>query len=416
MSRYTSTIVGLLSCQNEPYLQTLTTRVVGCKEIPKTKKTPVKYEVELEDTVLFPEGGGQPSDLGSLSFGDATVPVNFVKRDGLLAKHEADSPVSTGTTVNVKLEWARRLDHMQQHTGQHLLSAIFDTRKLDTLSWSMGDKFNYIELPRKVTRDELDSVQSEVNRAIQDGIEISTSIVKGGEEKETKEPDVTAEKIPDNYDVNSGVIRVVKIGDLDKNPCCGTHLASTREIGAIALLHTQSIRGTNCRVFFMCGDRVHKYASEAHSVIKTINSQLSCHTEDIESKIAALNQNLKETTNREKMWMTEVATFTAVNAKEDLKTKNMVFIYKPEASLEFLNVIAKEIGDLAEGKTTILACGQGAAGGAIMIVGDKLDEVSAKVKDIVVHVKGGGKGRWQGKVTKWDSGAADALETYALGL
>lgn len=314
------------------------------------------------------------------------------------------------------LEWARRYDHMQQHTGQHLLSAIFDTRQLETLSWSMGEKFNYIELPRKVTRDELDSVQDEVNRAIQDGITISTAIVKGEDEKKETDPSVTSEKIPDNYNVNEGVIRVVQIGEIDKNPCCGTHLTSTREIGAISLLHTQSIRGTNCRVFFMCGDRVHKYATEAHNTIKMINSQLSCHTEDIEAKIVALNQNLKDTSNREKMWMAEVATFTAIKAKQDLETKDVAFVYKPEASMEFLNAIAKEIGDLPEGKTAILACGQGTTGGAIMIIGDKLDEVSAKVKDIVVHVKGGGKGRWQGKVTKWEMGAAEALETYALQL
>lgn len=415
MSKHTSTIVGLLTCQNEPYLKAFSTRVVGCKEVPKTKKTPAKYEVELEDTILFPEGGGQPADLGSLSFEKASVPVNYVKRDGLLAKHETDSPITIGTTVNVDLEWARRFDHMQQHTGQHLLSAIFDTRKLETLAWNLGDKFCYVELPRRVTPEEMDSVQDEVNRVIQQDLKITTTIIRNEEEKAKADPSVV-ERIPDNYDVSQGVIRVVNIGDIDHNPCCGTHLKSTREIGSVALLHTQAMRGSNCRVFFVCGDRVHKYTSEAHRTIKMVNSQLSCLTEDIESKLVALNQNYKDTANREKMWMTEVATFTAIKAKQDLETKDVVFVYKPEASLEFLNVIAKEVGDLPEGKTAILACGQGAAGGAVMIVGDKLDEVAAKVKDIVVHVKGGGKGRWQGKVTKWEMGAAEALETYALSI
>jgi misacylated tRNA(Ala) deacylase len=415
MSRHTSTIVGLLTCQNEPYLKALTTRVIGCEEVPKTKKTPAKYEVELEDTILFPEGGGQPADLGTLSYEETSVPVNYVKRDGLIAKHETDSPIEVGTTVNVDLEWARRFDHMQQHTGQHLLSAIFDTRKLETLAWSLGDKFCYVELPKRVTREEMDAVQAEVNRVIQQDLKITTTIITNEEEKAAADPSVV-EKIPDDYDVNNGVIRVVNIGDIDHNPCCGTHLNSTREIGSVALLHTQAMRGSNCRVFFVCGDRVHKYASEAHRTIKMVNSHLSCLTEDIENKILGLNQNLKDASNREKMWMAEVATFTAHNAKQDLETKNVVFVYKPEASLDFLNVIAKEIGDLAEGKTAILACGQGTAGGAIMIIGDKLDEVSAKVKDIVVNVKGGGKGRWQGKVTKWDMGAAEALETYALSI
>ncbi|KAG5356908.1 Alanyl-tRNA editing protein [Yarrowia sp. E02] len=405
----------MLTCQNEPYLKAFTTRVTGCQEVPKTKKTPAKYEVELEDTILFPEGGGQPADQGTLTYEETAVPVNYVKRDGLIAKHETDSPITVGTSVNVDLDWARRFDHMQQHTGQHLVSAIFDTRKLETLAWNMGEKFCYVELPKRVTREEMDAVQDEVNRVIQQDLKITTTVITNEEEKAAADPSVI-EKIPDDYDVNNGVIRVVNIGDIDHNPCCGTHLNSTREIGSVALLHTQAMRGTNCRVFFVCGDRVHKYTSEAHRTIKMVNSQLSCLTEDIENKLVALNQNLKDTSNREKMWMAEVATFTAHKAKQDLETKNVVFVYKPEASLEFLNVIAKEIGDLAEGKTAILACGQGAAGGAIMIIGDKLDEVSAKVKDIVVHVKGGGKGRWQGKVTKWDMGAAEALETYAMSI
>ncbi|KAG5366948.1 putative alanyl-tRNA editing protein [Yarrowia sp. B02] len=412
MSEYSSTIVGKLACQKDTYLKNLASKVVGCEEVPKTKKTPAKFEVELEDTVLFPEGGGQYSDLGTFKFDDKTVPVNYIKRDGLIAKHEIDCPVSVGTNVDVEVDWPRRYDHMQQHTGQHLLSAMFDRRNLETLSWYMGDKFNYIELPRRVTREELDEVQAEVNLILREDHKIETITV----DDKSKADASLVDKIPDNYDVSSGVVRVVKIGDIDTQACCGTHLHSTKEIGAIALFHIQPIRSTNCKLFFVCGDRVNKYASEAHGVVKMVNAQLSCHTEDIEAKITGLNQNLKETIQRERMWMTEVATLTAAKAKHDLESKNVVFVYKAEASLEFLNAIAKEMGDLPAGKTLILACGQGATGGAIMIIGDKLDEVSAKVKDIVVHVKGGGKGRWQGKVTKWDMGAAEALETYALSL
>lgn len=116
----------------------------------------MKYGVEFEDTVLFPEGGGQPFDKGTItilnngaSSESKTVEVNAILRDKLKAVHIVDEPLEPGTQVKLQVDWDRRLDIMQQHTGQHLLSAVFDTLKLDTLSWSMGDVINYIELPEK---------------------------------------------------------------------------------------------------------------------------------------------------------------------------------------------------------------------------------------------------------------------------
>eukprot|EP00116_Pleurobrachia_bachei_P002442 sb/3462704/ len=137
-----SMLVGrmLFKCQREPFLQVFFSTVTACKEVKVGKKK--RYEVELDDTILFPEGGGQPSDFGTLQLptSDAKIGVLDVQRRGRTAVHTTDKPIPVGQVVNASVDWERRFDHMQQHTGQHLLSAIAEQEpyKLNTVSWNLA--------------------------------------------------------------------------------------------------------------------------------------------------------------------------------------------------------------------------------------------------------------------------------------
>lgn len=140
--------VGALACQRNSFLfDGFKTLVVSCEPIKNKKDKIEDYEIELQDTILFPEGGGQPSDSGSLKIvegnGDSSliekISVSHVSRTGLHAKHHVNEYIEPGTTVEVAVDGERRMDYMQQHTGQHLLSAILERNyKVDTVSWSMG--------------------------------------------------------------------------------------------------------------------------------------------------------------------------------------------------------------------------------------------------------------------------------------
>ncbi|KAA8916933.1 hypothetical protein TRICI_000900 [Trichomonascus ciferrii] len=395
-----STIVGLLACQREPYLKSLKTHVVGCEKLlDKKKQEVVGYELELKDTILFPEGGGQPFDTGSLKHGEDTISVSNVQRDGLTAVHIADKPVEPGTEVAVDLDWARRYDHMQQHTGQHLLSAVLDRRNVETVGWNLGPKFCYVELPRKLSAEEVAEVQEEVNQKIQEAINIKVELNKDVDHK-----------VPDNYDVDQGVVRVIHIGDLDSNPCCGTHLRNTAEISSITLLHSVGIRGTNSRLFFLAGNRVRKYASEAHEIIRKAGAALSCQPEDIEDKINRQNQAIKDLTSKERFWAGQVAKFEAQDLKRQLEQTKFAVLHKPDGSMEYLKNVEKELGKLEPGMGTyVLMCGQGKQGGAIVANGDEVESCVEKIKSAVPNVKGGGKGKWQGKVVSYEKGAIESL-------
>lgn len=404
-----STVVGRLACQNDSYLKSLRTKVVSCEKVAAKKEKSGEvvwsgYEVEFQDTVLFPEGGGQPYDTGIVVVNGKQVKVKNVQRDGLTAVHLLEEEVPKDSEVELRLDWRRRLDHMQQHTGQHLLSAVLDKRNLETLGWNMGTKLCYIELPRKLTEEEVAQVQQEVNDEIFKNSPIHVA------HPELEEHDSHDHKVPENYDLAKGVLRVIHIKGLDANPCCGTHLKSTGEIGALALLHSLPIRGTNSRLFFVAGDRVASYTAEMNTIVRKASALLSCQADEVEDKITRLNLQVKDLVSREKSWQAQVARFEAQQIRRDLQDRKLAILHKPDAAMDYLRTVEKELGKLEPGQgTLVLFTGLSKTGGSIVISGDKTDVVAAKVKEIVTNVKGGGKGKWQGKVPVWEKGAIEGI-------
>lgn len=453
-----STVVGLLACQMNSYQTELSTKVVSCVPyvpVPpagaaasggsgdkkKKKQQPQGgaggkgegeassklYEIELEDTVLFPEGGGQPSDNGVLVLGGSNseskpIPVESVRRAGLTALHLIPQPLDPGTPVNVQLNWPRRLDLMQQHTGQHLLSAILDGHNVETLGWGLGAVASYVELPRRLEEDEVEAVQREVTDAILKGLPITVDIPSLNSEGASEKVEVVEHKAPSDYDTSRGVIRVVSIEGLDRNPCCGTHLPSTSAIGALCLLHQVAHKGTHSRLFFTAGARVTSLARSGHAQLRVVNAALSCQTEEITDKLARLTGALRDAGSGEKFWMGEAARHEAAALKRALdssttpqedgkKNAPIAFLHSPRATPDYFRLLERELLALSPtlDGTVVLASGAGKDGGAIVVFGSNVAEVSKRVASKVSNVKGGGKGRWQGKVPVWEKGSLEGL-------
>lgn len=159
-------------------------------------------------------GGGQPSDHGTitpLSGTDQTpIPIKNVQRQGLRCIIYSPKPLSPGDRIRQEVDWKRRWGHMQQHTGQHLLSAVMQNRHdLKTLGWGMGadESMNYVDLQRKPTEEEMQAIQNECAELIRENLPIKV---------ETPD-DAKHDKLPGDYDKSDGVVRVIHIGDLDTN-------------------------------------------------------------------------------------------------------------------------------------------------------------------------------------------------------
>ncbi|KAF1933995.1 ThrRS/AlaRS common domain-containing protein [Didymella exigua CBS 183.55] len=434
----TPTIVGALSCQRDSYQQTLETKVVRCEEyIPprgnpqqsraKSKQvtdlskandnsdaaTQKTWMIEFADSVLFPEGGGQHTDHGFVTpigvKGMSAIPIENIQRHGLRCVHFSQTPLEVGTRVRQTVYYARRWDLMQQHTGQHLLSAIMDGMDLPTLGWSMGrpGEMNYVELPRKPTDVEMAGIQQECNAVIRENLPVTV---------ETPEAKGSA-SLPADYDGEKGVVRFVKIGDLDYNACCGTHLKQTSHIGLVLLHHTQSIRGTNCRLFFTAGDRAINMATESINGLRNIAISLSSGAAptEVAAKIQGLREQASDARKREKRLLAEIARFEAEQIKDTLQCASSAFSHRPDDGLDFINLVLVELKETLKGNGVVLLCtGDVKTSGSLVITGkvELVEKLSAKIKGIVETVKGGGRGeKWQGKVTEWQKGEVEALRT-----
>lgn len=426
-------IVGALSCQKDSYLQALETEVVSCSEyIPpktaqqggksKTKKstdpekglpaaTSKTWLIEFADSVLFPEGGGQPTDHGSITplnnESNQSIPITSIQRHGLRCIHFSPTPLEPGTPVRQAIDFTRRFDHMQQHTGQHLLSAIMDGMDLPTLGWSMGaaGEMNYVELPRKPSDEELQSIQSKCNELIRDNLPITVETPEGK----------GSSSLPEDYDKEKGVVRFIKIGDLDYNACCGTHLKQTSHISLILLHHTQSVRGTNCRLFFTAGDRAIKLAAESINGLRNIAVSLSSSATpaDVASNVQRLADQVSDARRKEKKMLAEIAAFESARIKTYLETHPSAFSYRATDGLDFINSVLSEIKDVAKDGVVVLCSGEVKTSGSIVVFGkpELVESTVTRVKEIVSTAKGGGKGeKWQGKVTEWKKGEVEELK------
>lgn len=463
------TVVGALACQKDSYLRSLKTIVLSCTPIAVEAKSKGKskgkgkgkekekdtaegdvtgplYEVELQDTVLFPEGGGQPADHGLIytdkeedNDKDKAIRVLDVQRKQLRAIHITDKPLEKDSAVRVELEWRRRLDHMQQHTGQHLLSAVLDKYNLPTLSWNMGEKVNYIEVERKLTKEEIEKFNEEVNDEI---LKNSSVEVKVGADAETEtqtetEVGVNA-KSESNLDAEKGVMRVVHIGDLDINPCCGTHLSSVGQIKAISLLGQVSAKGGHSRLSFVAGDRVYKYTAELYDTVKQLMNTLSSSEEALVEKGEQMAFQLKKAYQHEKSLSKEIAGLLAEkivanvlkehdNGKED----RIQFLYREDGDLAFLNEVFNGVKNGLETTATPFALVLMSGDGAVLAVHTSTpdsplcEQLTRAIEGLtglaeLVGLRGGGnvsKGRWQGKLPLAGAGTGtnDAAVAAQMG-
>ncbi|KAF1945092.1 ThrRS/AlaRS common domain-containing protein [Clathrospora elynae] len=436
----TPAIVGALKCQKDSYLQTLDTEVVSCEEYIapktaqpsgklKTKKStdPTKgladgdsnpsktYLIEFADSVLFPEGGGQHTDHGSITTmnneSNDSIPITNIQRHGLRCIHFSPVPISSGTPVRQNVDFTRRWDLMQQHTGQHLLSAIMDCMDLPTIGWSMGQpgEMNYVELPRKPSDDEMKTIQEQCNEKIRDSMPITAETPEGR----------GSDSLPEDYDREKGVVRFIKIGDMDYNACCGTHLKQSSHIGLILLHHMQSIRGTNCRLFFTAGDRAIKMATESINSLRSIAVSLSSSSApaDVAAGVQRLGDQVSEARKKEKKMLAEIAKFEGERIMSYLQGHQTAFLHRATDGLDFINLVVFEIKDVVKDHgVVVLSSGEVKTPGSIVVIGKPglVESMATKVKEVVSTAKGGGKGeKWQGKVTEWQKGEIEALKATA---
>jgi alanyl-tRNA synthetase len=252
--------------------------------------------VYLNETAFYPTSGGQPHDIGTLG----GVSVVDVIDEGDRVAHILESPIgATNETIPGSIDWARRFDHMQQHTGQHLLSAVFeDLFGFKTASVHFGPDYSTIDLDvEKISRDELVAVESRANAIVAEQRPVVVSF-------EDANAAIGLRKPSDR----DGVLRIVSIDGVDRSACGGTHVRSTAEIGAVLLRSIEKVRKTT-RVEFVCGARAIHRARLDYESLSRIAGSLSCSLDDAAPFAGAQAERLKDAENARARLEKELAGF-----------------------------------------------------------------------------------------------------------
>ncbi len=220
----------------DAYATAFTARVLDCKEEKK------HWIVVLDRTLFYPEGGGQPADIGTLG----GVRVLDVHEKGDLILHTTDKPLAVGTEVTGEIDWENRFDLMQNHSGEHILSGIICGKYgCDNVGFHMGKESITIDLNTKIPAEDLPWLEEKANEAIWKNVPVG---IRYPSPAELAKLDYRSKKELE------GQVRIVNVGDYDCCACCGTHVKLAGEIGQIKIIGMQNYKG-GTRMELLCGKR-----------------------------------------------------------------------------------------------------------------------------------------------------------------
>ncbi|KAL1518381.1 hypothetical protein ABEB36_002012 [Hypothenemus hampei] len=384
----------VFKCQTDSFLTEYVSKVVSCEKIMTNGQD--SYEVILEDTILFPEGGGQPTDHGFIN----GIPITKVIRRADKAIHISNQPFEKGQTVKQNVEWKRRFDHMQQHSGQHLITAVIDKEfNFSTVSWWLGEEGSYIALDTpKITNAQIEEVEIKVNQLIRDGKKVTVEVYNEDTPKEQLEQ-IRARGLPLDH---KGDIRVINIEDLERNMCCGTHVTNLSQLQAIKLLYIEkSKKKDQSLLYFLVGHRVFKRLSECLRREQTLTSLLKNNPSEHPNLVDKLQKSVKTLTKNMQLVLKDLAALQATNLKETHPVPKYYFNHQKEAGPDFMNTFIRELGECKD-ILLFLSTGDEKLSGNFVLYGpeETVSDLGPKISELL-EGKGSGKGnKFQAKVMK----------------
>lgn len=368
-------------------------------------------KVALDRSAFYPEGGGQPADFGTLvgvpplpsGRGGQGVRVLDVQSDDDVIWHTVERPLD-GDGVEGTIDWPRRLDHMQQHHGQHLLSAALERLfGFRTVSFHLGPSSATIDLATtSVAESQLVQAEDLTNQVIWEDRPVQARFVTAEELAQ-----LPLRKPP----IVEGAIRVVSVPDFDHSACGGTHPRSTGAVGLIHLRRTER-RGSETRVEFLCGGRAVRDLRAKNAILSRVSAGLTVGPEELEAAVGRIRDGEQAMRKRLEDAMERLAGYEAV----ELVAKDAVVrrVYS-DRTLDDLKVLAKQIAE--RGGTALLGLRGEKAQLVFASPAGSAVNCGALLKDILGKFggKGGGQpGLAQGGIP--DAAQIDAVLDAAIRL
>ncbi len=293
-----------------------------------------KFHIELDKTCFYPEGGGQPSDTGFIE----DVKITYVYEEDNHIYHVADKTPNKKNKVKCSIDWDRRFDHMQQHLGQHILSASFiELFNAPTVGFHLGQNHCTVDINKFLDKSQIEKVEQLSNDIILQNISLEFLYPTRSELKK-----MNIRKMPSNVD---GPIRIVKIDDLDVNACCGIHPSSTIEVQVIKITKWEKYKDCT-RIEFLCGSRAVKDYFNKSDFTSTVCSSLTCDTEAALIQIEKLTKEFKKTLSENNKLKSKIADYEIEDMLRNCEDTNGMKIIKKiydNESVKTVNLIGAKL-------------------------------------------------------------------------
>lgn len=259
----------------DPYLNIFTATVTGCRPAEG------KWHITLDRTAFFPEGGGQPCDIGTLG----TANVLDVQEMGNEVIHTADRPLAPGEQIMGVVDWPRRFDLTQQHSGEHIVSGLIHSKYgYNNVGFHLGSEVVTIDFDGELTPEMVNEVEVAANQLIYENWAVD---IFYPDSAELARLDYRSKKAID------GAVRIVRFPGGDVCACCGTHVRRTGEIGQVKIISCQKFR-SGSRLELLCGRRALDYCTAILAQNARISSLLSAKPTETAEAVARMQGELAE--------------------------------------------------------------------------------------------------------------------------
>ena len=355
--------------ERDAYLRAFTATVLAC--------APEKggWGVVLDRTAFYPEGGGQPGDRGTL--GGAAVTDTHIS-DGVVT-HLCNAPLEVGASVAGEIDWRRRFDHMQQHSGEHIVSGLICAKKgCSNVGFHLGAESVIIDFDAVLTPEELAEAEAEANRAIWENRPMLVSY---------PDPETLAALDYRSKKELHGRVRIVECPGADRCACCGTHVRSAGEIGLIRLTGMKPFR-SGVRIELLAGRRAYEWTVAMTHQNSRVSALLSARPGETAAAVERVKAELEET--RYRLVGLENRLFAEKAAA--LTGSGNVLLFEPELQPDALRRLCEAVGAAAGGRCAVFA-GDDETGWKYALRFPEPEQMKAFVAGMNAALSGRGGGR-----------------------
>lgn len=351
----------------DAFLREFTATVRSCQAVKGG------FAVVLDRTAFYPEGGGQPADTGTL--GGVAV-TDTRERDGEVV-HTCDGPLTVGAQVTGTIHWERRFDHMQQHSGEHIVSGfICGKYHCDNVGFHMGHQLVTIDFNAAIPLEDLPELETAVNQYLWENREVEIRVLNG---EALQQAEFRSKKfIP-------GDVRLVSFPGADCCACCGTHVRSAAQVGLVKLLTCQKFRD-GVRIEMACGGRALAYCTAVLEQNTRVSQMLSAKALDTAAAVERLHGEVYALRGR----VAQLEETDFQHQAEALAGAGDVLVFQPEMSSESVRKLCDAILSTCGGRCAVFA---GVEGAYKYAMGVQEGDLRPLVKELNAALQGRGGGK-----------------------